>query len=242
MLKSRANLNISCSQCPVKNLCLPKNLIAHEVELLNNMITKIKVVSKGEHIFHAEDPMHALYAVYSGSCKDYWVDENGNERIDNFYLVGDIIGLESLPQRKHFFSLVALEDAQLCMIPIEPLFEMMLHREDVLRRVINISGYKMQNDKHIRITTNASQRVADFILNILYRLQERQRYYGHICLPMSQLDISSCLGMAHETVNRILRKFQKEMLIRIENKTIYIINVAGLESIGTSLHRFGQAS
>src|SRR5258708_38251410 len=123
MLKSRSNTGpIHCATCHVKQLCLPRELIDEEVERLNHIIDKIKFAQKGEHIFHVNDDMQNLYAVYSGSCKDYSLDEKGTERIDNFYLPGDFIGLESMPQRKHFFSLVALEDTQLCMIPIDLLF------------------------------------------------------------------------------------------------------------------------
>src|ERR1700733_14873430 len=114
MPKNRSTQNVDCLRCSVNYLCLPKNLNAVEVSELNALITHIKTVEKGAHLFHAGDPMHYLYAVYAGCCKDYWLDENGTQRIDNFYLAGDIIGLESIPNRTHFFSLVALQETQFC--------------------------------------------------------------------------------------------------------------------------------
>lgn len=240
MPKSRASLNIHCMLCPVSQLCLPGHLEVNEIEQINTVIQKIKFVAKGEHIFHAEEPMHNLYAVRSGSCKDYWLDENGNERIDNFYFPGDIVGIESIPQQKHIYSLSALEDSQLCIIPLEGLYELMQKSEHVLKRIMTIVGYKMQNDRHVHITTNANQRVADFILNILYRLQEREGYHQQLILPMSQLDISNYLGMAHETVNRVLRKFHREKIINIENKNIHILDEECLQCIGTPVPYLGQ--
>lgn len=240
MLKNRANQNIYCGNCAVNNLCLTRNLNNEEIRQIDGIISKVKILAKGEHVFHAQDEMDSLYAVHAGSFKDYWLDENGNERIDNFYLPGDIIGLESIANRKHLFSLVALEDSELCIVPIDDLFELMFENKTFMTRIMDITSYKMQNDKQIPITTNASQRVADFILNILNRMKERAAFYDHISLPMSQLDISYCLGMAYETVNRVLKRLQKETVIKLINKKIYIINFAKLKELGTPIPSFNQ--
>lgn len=240
MLKSRVSQNVSCMNCSVNNLCLTRHLMVNEVAEVNELITKIKIVSKGQNIFLADDKMSYLYAVYKGLCKDYWFDENGVERIGNFYLRGDIIGLESLPNKKHLSSLIALEDTELCIIPIEPLLELMQKNSNFLKRFLHITSYKMQNDQRISITTNANQRVADFILTIFYRLRERNMCNEYINLPMSQLDISHFLGMAHETVNRILRKFQDSNIIQIEHKKIRIVDIGRLKELGTEIRNFHQ--
>lgn len=240
MLKNRANNTVDCSRCAVHYLCLAKDLEPAVLAELNEIIASYKEVKKGEHIFHAQDPMNYLYAVYIGFCKDYVVDENGNERIDNFYLPGDIIGLESIPNRRHVFSAIAVEDSKLCVIPIDALFQLMQKHDSIMKRVININSYKMQNDQLMSVTTNANQRVADFLLNILYRYEERQKYEDHISLPMSQIDISNHLGMAHETVNRILRKFTKEKLIKIKSKKIYILSIERLKELTSPISFIGQ--
>lgn len=240
MIKKRSSLNVDCSKCLVKHLCLTRDLSAEEVGYVNDNLANIMVLKKGEHAFHAKDPMKNLYAVHSGSCKEYWVDADGNECVNNFYLQGDIVGLESIPIKQHFFSLVALQDTSLCIVPLNSILELMHKFPSVLSRILNIASYKMQNDQHIKLSTNANRRVADFILNILYRLQERQIYKTHITLPMTQLDISNCLGMAHETVNRVLKKLNQEKIITLENKMIHIIDVKRLEALGTPLRRFGQ--
>lgn len=242
MLKLRITYQVDCSSCLVQYLCLGKNLQKVELAELSTLITHIKVVAKGEHIFRAQDPAQYLYAVYSGSCRDYWLDENGNERIDNFYFPGDIIGLESIPNRKYFLSSSALEASQLCMIPIDALLALMKKYDSLLNRVLNISSYKMQNDLHVGMATNATQQVADFILNILYRLKERNEIDDSISLTMSQLDIGNFLGVAHETVNRIMRKMVKDKIIKINRAEISILDIERLKKMGTSINGFGQTA
>ena len=111
---------------------------------------------------------------------------------------------------------------------------------NLLKRFINIASYKMQNDKHIRISTNAKQRVADFLLTTLYRFEERKLTEKQIHLVMSQFDIGNFLGMAYETVSRILHEFQAHNIIRMDNKEIYITNLSQLQSIGNSMEGYGQ--
>lgn len=234
MIRKRSSQNIDCACCSVDYLCLAKDLRPTEIDELNLLITNFKSVAKNEHAFYAEDTMQYLHAVYSGCCKDYLLDENGIEHIDNFYLPGDIIGLESIPKRKHCFSLVALEDTQLCLIPIDGLLSLMQNYDSILKRVMNITSYKMQNDQNISITTNANQRVIDFILNIVNRLAERNKNFDTLPLPMSQIDISHFLGMAHETVNRILKKFHQEKMINIINKKLFILDLDALKALANS--------
>jgi len=240
MLKIRINQDINCHECPVNYLCLPGHLSVEEIDRINSIITKLRIVSRNEMLFQMEDKLHNIYAVYSGFCKSYWIDESGIEHIDSFYLPGDIIGLESISNRTYSFSTVALRDTKLCVIPLDALLDSMLQSSDLLDRMIRIMSYKMQTYQSICMTTNASQRIADFILNILFRSHGRSVLQNAINLSISQLDIANFLGMAHETVNRILKKFQQNEIIRIEKKTINIINIEYLKKLGTSPHHFNQ--
>lgn len=240
MLKNRKNNKISCLSCFFSHLCLPATLPADEAQAVNDLILNIKEIKKSEHVFFTHDPMLAIYSVYRGSCKQYTLDETGRERIENFYLPGDIIGLESVSLNKHRYSLMALEDTQLCVMPVEELLQQMQRSPLFTRRVLNICSYKMQNDKQIANTTNTVQRIADLLLNIFYRLDERHLNKDPIIMPMSQLDISNFLGMAHETVNRVLKKLDTENIIKIHNKKIYIKNIEQLKTLGTCTDFAGQ--
>ena len=228
MLKNRHQLSIDCATCSVRHLCLAQNQESTSIAELNELIQKVRCVKKGEHIFHAFDPAYHIYAIFTGSCKEYQLDENGNECVKNFYFPGDIIGLESIPDQKHLFAATALEDTQLCAIPLEPLLELISKNAQLLKRFIDINSYKMQNDQQVRVSTNASQRVADFLENMVLRIQQRNITQNEVVLPMSQIDISNFLGMAHETVNRILRQWHLQNIIRYKNKRISHINMERL--------------
>lgn len=98
----------------------------------------------------------------------------------------------------------------------------------------------MQNDQHIGMKTNAKQRIADFLLNIIYRITERKNFSGYIQLPMTQFDISNFIGITHETVSRILHDFQHRKIIQIQNKVIYITDIDQLKENSKQIANFGQ--
>lgn len=240
MLKIRSANSINCSECAVNFLCLPRNLDIDIIVELNDIIQCYRIVEKGTHVFHAGDKMEHLHAVHSGLCKDYWIDDVGNDHIDNFYFPGDLIGLESLPERKHQFSLIALEDLQLCIIPIDALFTLINKSEHLLKRILHINSYKMKNDQQVFLTTNAQQRVIDFLANILFRLKERNVDQRQLCFSISQIDMGKFLGIAHETINRIIRQLQRDKIIKIIQKKIHILDPERLTQQSTSVQYFGQ--
>lgn len=240
MIKDRKLAGISCNSCHFSHLCISRQFSKEERERMDGVIQKVCIVNKGEHIYRSNDKVDYVYALHTGIAKDYYVDENGQEYINNFYFPGDVLALEALPQKKFSYSAIALSDTTLCMIPIASLYTEMLTFPALLKRFLEINSYKMMNDKHIRPTTNAKQRVADFLVNMLYRLEERNGKRESFQLPMSQVDMSYMLGMAYETVSRVLHYFEEIKVIQIKNRHITIIDSEQLLSLGNDTKNLGQ--
>jgi CRP/FNR family transcriptional regulator, anaerobic regulatory protein len=241
MLKERSQVNISCTGCSFSHLCMARQFSETDKKRLDGFIQKAKYIKKGEHLYRSNEKLEYLYAVYSGTLKDYYFDENGAEYINNFYLPGDVMALESLAKRNYVYSAVALSDAVLCMIPVNNLFTEMQTFPALLKRFFQINSFKMLNDKHIRPTTNAKHRVADFLINILYRLKERSDAEStKMQLPMTQVDMSNMIGIAYETVSRILHQLADDKIIQISNKSITVLNPKLLSTMGNDTRHLGQ--
>ncbi len=232
MIKTRISKNISCISCSAKHLCLGKDLTSPSFSHLDQLIKNVKLVAKKDHIYHMNHPLTSLYAVHQGSCKEYWIDENGNECITNFYFPGDIIGIESVSKQKYMFYTTALEDMELCIIPINDFLESMHAFPEILKRFLAITNQKMQHDHSTRTGITANEKVSDFLLNIARRMHERNPGEKEICLTMSQVDIANFLGIAAETINRIFNTLKRKKIIKLKSKKFEVLNIAELQKLG----------
>lgn len=223
MLKHRVGMKINCQSCPVSNVCLPDGLNNAELDSLNAIISKTVVLKKGEHLYFKNDSMANLYALYSGYCKEYLVDEAGNEKIFGFFFPGNIVGVESMHKNNYRYSCSALKDSVLCVIPCDEFFKLMCNSPALLKRFIVLLIQKTFNSRYLVTTTNAKRRLASFLIGLLKNSIEKDKN-NTIYLPMSQIDIGNLLGMTHETVSRIFKSFQKKNIIKIKDKSVYIHN------------------
>jgi CRP-like cAMP-binding protein len=78
------------------------------------------------------------------------------------------------------------------------------------------------------------------LVNMLYRLQERNGPQTSMQLPMSQVDMSNMIGIAYETVSRILHQFADQKIIQIHNKHITVVNSELLRALGNDAAHLGQ--
>lgn len=234
-IRRRSELNVSCSTCPVAKLCLPKHLQQTDIQHLDQLISHIQLVNPGEHIYYTNDEMKYLFAVRSGAFKDYKVNlMDGNERINNFYFAGDVLGLESLATKKYYFSAQALTLSQLCLIPIIKI-EQSIATNYLIHSLVKTCSQALYNDKSFAQITNAKQRIANFLLNLHQRLHERNLPCEPMQMPMTQLDIANKLGLALETVNRVLHNLAKEKVVALHNAhALQILNFSTLESLGVN--------
>ncbi|MCR4297600.1 MAG: helix-turn-helix domain-containing protein, partial [Gallionella sp.] len=78
---------------------------------------------------------------------------------------------------------------------------------------------------------NAEERLATFLLTLSQRFAMRNYSATQFNLSMSRGDIGNYLGLAEETVCRILARFHEEGLIASERRRIVLNNLDRLSSI-----------
>lgn len=186
---------------------------------------------KGEHLFHAGQEFHSVYAVRSGTIKTYSSTEEGEEQVTGFYLPGEILGMDGININQHSNSAKTLESASVCEIPFNKLEELSTEIPSLQRHFFQLMSKEIQADQQLMLLLSkkpAEQRVASFLLSISARHDLRGLSGKYFRLPMSRSDIGNFLGLAVETVSRIFTKFQKSELIRAEGKDIEIIDMDNL--------------
>ena len=64
-----ATLRVACSNCNLRELCLPLGLSQKEIERLEELVSTRKRIKRGEALYRAGDKFEALYAIRLGFLK-----------------------------------------------------------------------------------------------------------------------------------------------------------------------------
>jgi CRP/FNR family transcriptional regulator len=82
------------------------------------------------------------------------------------------------------------------------------------------------------VSSNAAEeRVAALLLSISSRNHRRKLSPTQFRLAMTRADIGSYLGVTLETVSRVFSRLQKQSIVKVDNKEIHVIDMAGLKAI-----------
>lgn len=224
-------LRPKCSTCHVRQICFNNLLLPDEVQALENIITEIKLIERGEYICHANDPIKRIYAVFTGIAKEFHLDNNGKESITEFYLPGDVIGLEVLSQPDYQFNIIATQATAVCALSVSDFKNNIDKLKFLGGRALELISQRLIRISRYHLTTNARARAAVLLLDIIERLQQRNKNTYPVTLPMSQVEMSHRLGMANETFNRILHDFMKSRVIDIKKGVVFSCNKDALHHI-----------
>ena len=118
-----ATLRVACSNCNLRELCLPLGLTLKEIERLEELVSTRKRVRRGEALYRAGDRFDALYAIRLGFLKSAVTSSDGREQVTSFHMSGDIVGLDGLAGMVYSSDLIALEDTEVCILPYDKLLE-----------------------------------------------------------------------------------------------------------------------
>jgi len=226
------DIRTKCSSCSLYQLCLPMGLETGEMDKLDSIIKRRRVVKKGEYLYQSGDNFTSLYAVRSGSFKSFTPVQDDAEQIVGFHLPGELIGMDAISQHQHQSFSQALETASVCEIPFVHLEKLSTEVPGLQHHLFSLMSAEIQQE-HCHVTQlakrTAESRLASFILDIGKRFQKLGYSGTEFNLSMSRNDIANLLGLAVETVSRIFTHFQEEGLLQVERKHIVINNSAALQ-------------
>lgn len=188
-------------------------------------------LKRSESLHCPKHPGLKLFAVKRGALKAYQVEAEGREIIRGFYFAGDIIGYEAIYNKEYLYTTVALTDSELCEIPYEQFLTLLHTRPKLQERILYLMSRELTVGTYA-MAVPAEQRLAAFLLDIKKRLKCAA---GYVELPMTRQDIGNYLSLTAETVSRILSRFQQQTFIRLQGKTIYLLDEGQLQQIATGL-------
>jgi len=220
--------HIKCQNCSISELCLPFTLNDQELNTLDEIIDRKRPIHKGDKIFTDGQEMHALYAIRSGTFKTFTVNEQGEEQITGFHLAGDLLGFDAIAETEHKSFAQALETSMVCEIPYDNLDALSNTMPKLKKQVLRLMSNEIRTDQEMLTLLNrknAEQRVATFIVSLSDRYHARGLSASEFRLTMTRSDIGNYIGLTVETISRLLNRFHKSGLIKVDGKLITILEI-----------------
>jgi CRP/FNR family transcriptional regulator len=199
------------------------DLLPGEMELIRGSKTQV-MFHKGESLVKQGAFGSGILFIISGLARQYV--EEGSQRNFNLRLVGpgEFTGLSAVFHRNVYdYSVVALKDTLVCLIEKEAITELVRQNGQFAFGLIR--RYSEQNSL-----------LYDSIRRIVYkqmngRLAETLLYLGtetyqheSVFTLLSRKDIADFAGLSTESTVKLLKSFEKDGIIRLEEKDILILD------------------
>ena len=184
-------------------------------------------------IFQHGEPANSIYIVRQGTLKLSLNSRRGRCVVFRFAVAEDLLGLSAvLNQTDHEFLAQTLEPSILVAIPRNEFLRLLLKSGEVnsfaTRALARDHEGVLRGIRRLGLPASVRERLAQLLLNFL-ELTRRD------CLPMSIRmnwtfgELAEMVNSSRETVNRIMKQFEREELIALRGSLVVIRNHAKLK-------------
>lgn len=213
---------------------MPIGLEVSEMKKLDEMIEKRRQVKQGQMLYANGDPFTSLYAIRTGFFKTCVVNEDGREQVTGFQMAGEIIGLDGIVSDQHSCNAVALEDAEVCIMPFASVEDLSREIPALQRHVHRIMSREIVRENGMMMmlgNMRAEERLAAFLLNLVQRLHARGFSQSEMILRMTREEIGSYLGLKLETISRTFFKLSDYGIIEVKQRYVKILAPDALKKL-----------
>ena len=225
---------VSCEQCGVYRLCLPLGLNDGDMTLLESVVKRKETYKRGQLLFRAGERFDYIYAIRGGSVKTSVCTPDGRVQITGFHVAGELLGLSALASGQYSSEARALETTSVCRVEAGRLDELARKVPSLQYQMMRIMSTQIRQDEELMLLLgrrSAEERLAEYLIGLSRRFAARNFSATQFNLSMSRGDIGNYLGIAEETVCRILARFQNAGLIAIARRHVSLVDLPQLETV-----------
>lgn len=229
-----ASSNQGCHQCSLSKLCIPIAVSTDDISRLEEVIRQARILDRGDRVFEQHTPFTSCFAVRSGAIKTFTLSEEGEEQVTGFYLPGEVIGLDSVSMDSYSCSATALERTSVCEIPLDRLENLATEIPTLQHHFFQLMSKEIQDSRHLTMLLSkntAEERIASLLLSLSTRFTRRRLSGTEFRLPMPRSDIGNYLGLAVETVSRVLTRFQNQGILTIKGRDVTLHDIEALKEM-----------
>lgn len=233
MNKEEFTNTTKCSECPVRELTLFKNVPEERLDDIQRH-RKEQIIVPAKSVIFREDDVHGyVYTLFSGWGIMYkTVNNNGKRQILRFILPGDLIGYQANAGGIMSHSVAAITETVFCVFSHEDIKQMLRQDSALAVRLVEMESRDMSLcQSHLMAAgrKTARESIAFLLMELYYRvrLQLPGSFFpatNTIDFPITQEDIGDAVGLTKIHVNRVIKQLIKDELICFHKRQLKILN------------------
>jgi CRP-like cAMP-binding protein len=223
-----------CAFCNARNTGLVCSLNSDSHGRIRGETTT-HLFHRGQLIFYAGAPAHALYVIRSGRVKVFRTSRAGDEQVLRLLGPGEIVGFRPLLAGDSYrASAEAVEEASVCILPAATLRELLRELPELALELLAKLARELSQSEDLMMSL-LHRPVRERAARVLLLLREDNRGAPEPerleSRHLRRQDMARMIGTTPETFSRVLRGFAHRGAIELTRDSLRIRNLALLQEI-----------
>ena len=222
------NKTNNCGDCELcTHIVDNKRVRIHSVEIdaIETIIDSHIRIEKNQTVFEAGATFQNLFTVHSGIFKSVYLTQQGDERIVDLFIPGQVMGFDGIHAGKYKTTVKSVSSGSYCVIPFYPLQELAMKHRDIQNRVMKMMSEKIIQYEITHSQYNAKQKLVSFVKDVSDLYFSRGFSASQFPFQVSQRDLANYLGLAEETLSRTFTKLKKNEILSLADHQITVIDM-----------------
>lgn len=218
-----------------KKLRKRDDISAEEEKAIRGAVSEVRKFPADVYAIRAGEELNVSMLLLDGwlaRAKDL---RGGARQISELHVAGDFADLHSFTLKRLDHDVLTLTRCTIAVVPHDRL-KQITERHPHLTRVYwfltNLDA-AIQRERTLSLgARDALSRTAHLLCELFIRLEIGDLTIGRSYeFPLTQLELSECLGLTAVHVNRMLQELRRRDLIRLENRRLEILDWDGLNAV-----------
>jgi len=211
------------------------DISSEEERVMRESVSEVRPLKAGQVVIHAGDELNSTLLLLEGwlvRSKDL---ASGERQVTQLHVPGDFADLHGFTLKRLDHDLASVSECRVAVVPHERL-QLVADRHPRLARTLwfssNIDG-AIQRELALSLgQRSAIARMAHLFCELHARLSIVGRATSNrYDFPLTQRELSECLGLTVVHANRTLQELRRRGLIDLENRRLTIRDRRGLEGV-----------
>ncbi|MBW7676371.1 Crp/Fnr family transcriptional regulator [Chryseobacterium chendengshani] len=178
---------------------------------------------KNDIIFRESETPKFYYQIKYGNVKINNYHQEGKEFIHSFPTTGHCLGETFIfSNRPYPVNAVAMTDAEIIRVQIARFLELIKNNQNILFKLYQYTSERMHY-RYVMLNSLSSTNPFNKVICVMDCLKEyhnvTEQYLYQI--PYTRLEIASLTGLRVETVIRVIKRMERENIVKIVNGKIF---------------------